>query len=122
MDAFMRVQEVKSGDCGLRDGSKAGDWRLPTKEEWEAMVKKGCDPAFSDNAGTGCYSSGTSLFKNMKTDIISYYWASTEIDARFAWAALFALGGSVEGWDRMNIGYMWPVRDPQPGEMEPFKK
>lgn len=29
---------LKSGDCGLSDGSSAGDWRLPTKEEWIASA------------------------------------------------------------------------------------
>jgi tetratricopeptide (TPR) repeat protein len=30
--------KLAHGQCGLSNGSKAGDWRLPTKEEWEAMI------------------------------------------------------------------------------------
>ena len=31
---------LADGQCGLTDGSSAGDWRLPTKAEWEATVAR----------------------------------------------------------------------------------
>ena len=35
---------LKSGECGLHDGSKAGDWRLPTNEEWGKII----NPSWAD--------------------------------------------------------------------------
>src|SRR5262245_29769478 len=33
-DANIKAAALASGQCGLTDGSKAGDWRLATKDEW----------------------------------------------------------------------------------------
>src|SRR5262245_46904637 len=64
--ALQAAATLKTGDCGLTDGSSAGDWRLPTKAEWEATIAKaatlGCTfakaPALTDDAGTACYGDG----------------------------------------------------------------
>ena len=46
--------KVADGQCGLTDGSKAGDWRLPTIKEWGAMIDKNYSAPFLSNAaGTG---------------------------------------------------------------------
>ena len=58
---------LKAGDCGLTDGSSPGDWRLPTKAEWEATIARavalGCTfghaPSLTSDAGTACYGDGT---------------------------------------------------------------
>src|SRR5713226_567436 len=42
-DAKKMAAGLKSGDCGLADGSSAGDWRLPTIAEWEATMKNAKD-------------------------------------------------------------------------------
>ena len=47
---------MKDGDCGLTDGSSPGDWRLPTKAEWDATMAHvaalGChSPALTNDAG-----------------------------------------------------------------------
>ena len=31
---------LAAGQCGLTDGSSAGDWRLPTKAEWQATIAR----------------------------------------------------------------------------------
>jgi hypothetical protein len=38
-DATARVKSLAHGQCGLNDRSKAGDWRLPTKEELQALYR-----------------------------------------------------------------------------------
>jgi hypothetical protein len=48
------------GQCDLADGSTPGDWRLMTKEEWEAAIARavGLDcvqPALTNRYGTGCF-------------------------------------------------------------------
>src|SRR5262245_57590610 len=31
---------LQEGECGLSDGSRAGDWRLPTEPEWAATINR----------------------------------------------------------------------------------
>src|SRR5438093_5502765 len=60
---------LKDGSCGLTDTSSAGDWRLPTKDEWSATITRavalGCifggaggAPTLTNDAGVACYGSG----------------------------------------------------------------
>jgi len=64
------------GQCGLSDGSQAGEWRLPSKEEWEAFVDTNyTNPALSSALGTGHWSQGDA-FDNVQYNL-AYYWSST---------------------------------------------
>jgi hypothetical protein len=36
--AQQSAAQLAGGQCGLTDGSSPGDWRLPTKAEWEATI------------------------------------------------------------------------------------
>lgn len=36
--AISAAADLIDGTCGLTDGSEPGDWRLPTKEEWEVFM------------------------------------------------------------------------------------
>lgn len=101
----------------MTDGSSPGDWRLPTKEEWEATVAKavalGCTgPALTNTPGTACYDVGPPTFLNVQS--LYYHWSSTTYDQ-----------GPLQGWSiDMNDGgvklvtrsnstnLVWPVRDP----------
>ena len=73
----------KSGDCGLSDGSSAGDWRLPTRTEWEATVAKATtlrctftqSPSVTDDAGTACFGNGAGSSRVGVT--ANGYWSST---------------------------------------------
>jgi hypothetical protein len=40
--AILRIKDLQNGQCLLTDGSKPGDWRLPTKVEWETILAPGC--------------------------------------------------------------------------------
>ena len=40
-NALARAKAVAHGQCGLSDNSKAGDWRLPTVAEFNAMRSDG---------------------------------------------------------------------------------
>ncbi len=56
---------VKSGSCGLTDGSVAGDWRLPNRKELSSLIDYSqYNPALPQGH----------LFDNVKS---SYYWSST---------------------------------------------
>ena len=63
--ALSDANGLKSGDAGLTDGSKAGDWRLPHIREVESVVDCGTyNPALP--AGH--------QFTGVQT---TYYWSST---------------------------------------------
>jgi hypothetical protein len=81
--ANQAAAELKAGDCGLTDGSSPGDWRLPTKAEWEATIAKavalGCTfdkaPSLTNDAGTACYGDGTGS-SSVGVGSVGY-WSST---------------------------------------------
>jgi hypothetical protein len=73
---------LASGQCGLMDGSSAGDWRLPTKGEWSATTARALAlvcvfqnaPSLTNDAGTACLSVGPSSFAGVES---FGYWSST---------------------------------------------
>ena len=86
---------LKNGDCGLTDGSSAGDWRLPTSDEWSATIARavalGCfvgfpggppslnpPPPLTNDAGTACLSVGPSSFAGVAA---RRYWSSTAVES-----------------------------------------
>ena len=104
MEAAVRL---KSGVCGLADGSEAGDWRLPTKEEWETMVAPACPAAPKIVGNGGCYVDGAWAFDVQS----SYYWSSNREHgfSDLAWDA--SLGnGSVANVFKDFRFFVWPVR------------
>ena len=108
---------LASGQCGLRDGSGQGMWRLPTKEEWQAMIdKKYVDrqnynqPALSNAAGTGKWKEGDA-FSGVQTH---NYWSSTTFSptTAFAWF-VYLSNGYVYNTNKTNMRYVWPMRGRQ---------
>ncbi len=82
-----------------------GDWRLPTKEEWEAFVDTGYTvPALCNAAGDAKWSQGDTL-----NDVMTYYWSSTELNSNYAWFANLG-NGNVSNSEKTNNNYVWPVR------------
>jgi serine/threonine protein kinase len=81
--AMQSAATLAHGQCGLSDGSKAGDWRLPTRDEWETMMdKKYNAPALSNAAGTGKWEEGDA-FLGVQSDW--FYWSSTIYHTSSAW-------------------------------------
>ncbi|MCK5524995.1 MAG: DUF1566 domain-containing protein [Thiomargarita sp.] len=113
--AMQSTANLASGECGLRDGSRRGMWRLPSKEEWEAMIdEKYVDrenysqPAISNAAGTGHWKEGDA-FSSVQTSI---YWSSFTFAVTTGIALYVALGYSSVGYGvKSNTYYVWPVRD-----------
>ena len=71
--AMSSCQNLKSGECGLTDSSKAGDWRLPNKDELVTAYNN------------------KSSFTNVKS---SDYWSSTTyaVNPNYAWHVYFYNG------------------------------
>jgi len=88
--AMISADSLKSGSCGLRDGSTERQWRLPTKDE---LVKR---------------QKNLSGFSNVQA---GRYWSGTEyINLHNAWIVGMSFG--YVGNDAKNVDYyVWPVRD-----------
>ena len=97
------------GTCGLTDGSVAGDWRLPTKVEWEAFMSTVYDyPALVNTTGDARWSEGDA-FTGVQSTV---YWSSTEYSSDTVWAADMSEGFVREAYkDVSGPGfYVWPER------------
>jgi hypothetical protein len=115
------------GQCGLTDGSSAGDWRLPTRAEWQAAVLYaqlrecggiggGTGPPASvrmltDNGGYGCLTLGPTWF----TEVQGGYWSSSS-DGELpfqAWIVWLPTGHTETIGKVEDTQFIWPVRGGQ---------
>ncbi|KHD06603.1 hypothetical protein PN36_11215 [Candidatus Thiomargarita nelsonii] len=104
--AMQSAANLADGQCGLRDGSRRGDWRLPTENEWVAMVDNKYNfPTLSNAAGTGKWKEGDA-FSGVQTN---FYWSSSANGAAYAWFVDLA-SGLVNVVNKSNTSYVWPVR------------
>ncbi|MEO5376693.1 MAG: DUF1566 domain-containing protein [Magnetococcus sp. DMHC-6] len=94
--AMSATATLANGACGLTDGSKAGEWRLPTylalPKELELLLTAKQDPVFS----------------NVQAN---FYWSSTTVNnSTDAWIVNLYSGGM-----RLDVKtfsyYIWPVRN-----------
>jgi len=111
--ASISAEQLADGQCGLTDRSSPGDWRLPTIEEWQAIldqaITNGCsNPYVPDLLGTGCCGTGTCVFSGVQSNV---YWSSTTnvTDPGLAWCSGLS-GGNVGNDDKSNSRYVWPIR------------
>jgi len=122
-DANKVAARLQAGDCGLKDGSSPGDWRLPTKDEWSATIARaaamGCKfvsgpfevtpLSLTNDAGTACYGDGSE--SSLVNVYSSSYWSSSTDEAapNNAWRVTLFYG---QGF--YNLKYtgqmVWPVR------------
>jgi hypothetical protein len=118
--------QLASGQCGLTDHSAAGDWRLPTRDEWAAMVDRAVDlgcagtlggPSLTNDRSTACYREGGSSFVDIILDpempvpFAVWYWSSTTIQelAGEAFSVSLAFGTASRSRKAVWAG-VWPVR------------
>ena len=82
-DAGAYCSSLASGQAGLTDGSIAGQWRLPSKEELEGI---GTDPPATWESGYPpvTWTMPGTPFTNVQSD---YYWSGTSYpcNAYYAW-------------------------------------
>jgi hypothetical protein len=109
-DAGTYCANLTSGQAGLTDGSVAGQWRLPSKEELEGI---GTDPPAIWESGTPSvvWTMPGAPFTNVQSP---YYWSgshyvsSSNIDC--AWY-VYMSNGNVNG-NLLAYSYcVWPVRE-----------
>lgn len=111
-NALKWVAGLGSGICGLNDGSAAGDWRLPSKTEWMAMVanakKQGLlDPILTNAAGTAVWTNGNA-FDNVNNGA---YWSHTTqpVYINNAWY-ISLVNGYTAPVNKDSTVSVWPVR------------
>ena len=117
-EAMKQVALLEDGLCGLADGSRPGDWRLPTMGEWATTiawaVALGCTgnpgdsgpPSLTDASGLGCHASGDPF------QIVQFlYWTSTsdDVDPSRAWLVNLVTG-TVETEPKVSARPLWAVR------------
>lgn len=114
-------------DCGLSDGSSPGDWRLPSRLEWWAMVNGvvdgtlNCIPVLTNDQGDACWSAGCPgsecSFSNVHT---GHYWAADTLWQTWVFEVADAAGvidtedGELLGdLKLLGAARLWPVRGGQ---------
>lgn len=114
-EAKALVARLEDGMCGLKDGSKPGDWRLPTQKEWSAMVECSCgEIVLTDDQGTGCYASGGSTFHGVQP---RKYWSSTQSSSAGGKVGAMSLHDGFVYMEAAGASLrVWPVRRAAPSE------
>ncbi len=111
LEALDSANNLADGQCGLTDGSAAGDWRLPNFKELRSLV---------DHSRTyPALPVGYNAFTNLQFGNYAAYWSSTthpqsEYLANVIWLDSGAFGTSENKTNKMGR-YVWPVRDGQAG-------
>lgn len=117
-EAKSKAAALASGACGLTDGSKAGDWRLPTAKEFCSFWPRGggymCPRKMSGDSliNTNLPSpSIPSVFTNVQTSDrpgLSSYWTSTLTNDQPRCVDLGS--GFLYFCPESLVHYSWPVR------------
>lgn len=96
-------RNLASGQCGLSDGSRAGDWRLPTLAEYQSFI----------GTGLSWNTLIAASFLNLSYLGYSNWTASSANDANFAWAVIILNGNQYSQNMYNTSGNTWPVRSGQ---------
>ena len=98
-DAMEFCKTLVDGECGLKDGSSVGQWRLPSQEELKSLV---------DSSLASPSIPAGNPFENVQSN---YYWSSSKCgDPKFAWYVFMPAGVTDSNTIEYSTYYVWPVR------------
>jgi hypothetical protein len=107
--ALRAANTLAAGECGLTDGSAAGEWRLPNVRELHSLLHFGfARPALANAAGTAQWTQNDA-FVNVQS---SEYWSSSteaDIPESFSWSVNLG-NGTATVHSRADFARVWPVR------------
>ncbi len=112
--AITAVNNLASGQCGLTDGSTAGQWRMPNRSEMLSLAER--SPTFPIAAyydgiygPDGITVTGPVIFTTF--EVSQYYWTSSTYapDSTQAWT-VYSCDFGVYNVPKNNIGYTMAVR------------
>lgn len=94
-EAMSETENLADGSCGLTDGSSAGEWRLPTKEELQILIEWRKSGVFSGVQSVN-------------------YWSGSDLpnNSGLAWH-VHLHHGYINGSSKTGHLYVWPVRSGQ---------
>jgi len=115
-EASARVAVLASGQCGLSDGSGAGAWRMPTRNEMQSLSDRAENNHADFFSHTFLYPDGSVFQSAIFNSFVAfqYYWTSTPdaSDATKAWT-VFSCDFGVYGTLKSDPGYTLAVRNSQ---------
>ncbi|MEM7136978.1 MAG: DUF1566 domain-containing protein [Myxococcota bacterium] len=100
-NAYVESANLADGDCGLSDGSAAGDWRVPNYHEFLSVLDlSNNEPQLTEGHP----------FTNIQNGL---HWTSTTLSAGSdsSWK-INPFWPNIHGGGKDNSHYTWPVRDP----------
>jgi hypothetical protein len=102
-EAMASAAGLNDSECGLNDGSVEGDWRLPTKGEFQGI---GTDPPETWEVGfpSATWTKPDDFFE-------LFYWTDTEYDTDNAWIVYLG-NGSTYNVPKDGSLPVWTVRSP----------
>ena len=110
-DAKLVAASLKHKDCGLRDNSKPGDWRLMTADEWNVTINSlfltfGGDPSIDILPGVFPGAVNTLNLLNAGTEC----WLSDNLGAFPSTSAETMTGDGDNDRIKTSLRCFWPVR------------
>ena len=115
-EALEACNALQPDGVDLKDGSVAGDWRLPNIRELQSLIHYGVhDPALPNTSGTGKWAEDdpfTGVLCAVTNCDNGYYWSSTTSPASEDALFMYLGGGFVGSLSKLHDGYFaWCVRD-----------
>jgi hypothetical protein len=117
-EANQSAAALADGQCGLSDGSRAGDWRLQTSEEWDGILDSSgpciaTPPGLVGNASpsVGCYNANA--WASGVVGEGGFYWSSTTTANTTTAGSAVLPAGQVFPVAKTTANYVWPVRGGQ---------
>lgn len=107
-DALVKCNDLKSGWCGLEDGSSAGDWRLPDRNELVSLLD------IEVSGTSGLLLPEANPFRNVQA---GHYWSSSSAMAGYFNQAYYMdTGDDGSGYEHKasTMNGVWPVRSANP--------
>jgi hypothetical protein len=108
--ALTAAHTLGHGQCGLTDGSQAGEWRVPNiKELYSLFDLAFFEPAVSNAAGTAPWTEGDAF---SRVQPVFSYWSSTTVaqDTLHAWYIYPATASILSTPKSGSRLFVWPVR------------